>query len=473
MGPLTNRLLPLLLSLALAGCGVARPGLVGPEAATRVGAASHMEDWMDEVFTAADANRDGQLTYAETGLLPEQIDVLDANGDGRINREEWEKKATLGQIVKKLPAFLPLVVSLHGALDADRNRHVSIAEIKEAIATPTPLRGGADWSVAEVEQVFKGADADTDGGLTGDEFERFYLDMSTLNERGFFKRVAMALLGTYVSLASKVAVKQALHPKRLPITETPAKFGLAFENVALRTEDLLTVKGWYVPARIKTDKAVLLLHGRADTRQMFVRQRQIEWLAEHYNVLAIDLRNHGESGGTVTTFGVGETRDAEAALAYLKKRGNTSIGIYGISLGAATAIRTAALHPEIKAVVDDCAYATVVSAFKGFISFMFVPNPVLVAAATLVRANHLLGTDLTAVEPLGQVRAIAPRPFLLIHGEKDQYITVENSRINYHAAGDGLEKELWVVPKAEHAVAAVTAPAEYKQRLLAFFKKAL
>lgn len=466
----TKRLLPVILSLAIAGCGLNAPAPTGVAAAAPGARASaNLDDFMHEVFRIADSDRDGFLTLKETGLLPEQLDAFDKSGDGRISKGEWEGKATMGQILKKLPSFLPFVVSLYGQLDTNKNRLLTMGEL-ETVMKP---RTGSDLSASDVEAVFKASDKDTSGALTGDEFQDFYLNLTVIPERGLFKRMAWALLGTYVNMMSRIAVNVALHPKKIPPAQTPAKFGLPFEAVTLQTEDLLRLKAWYIPAATPTDKAVVLLHGRGDSRQMFIRQQQIKWLHRDYNVLAVDLRNHGESEGNVTTFGYGEGRDVQAAVKYVESRGNRRIGLYGISLGAATAIRGAAITPAVDVVVAESGYATVVSAFKGFVSFSFVPSSVMIASAAVARANQVLGIDMTTTEPLTQVGRLAPRPLSLIHGAADQYITPDNSRINFEVAGPNLPKELWIVPGAQHAVPAEHAPVEYEKRLLGFLKKHL
>ncbi|MNS27169.1 acyl-CoA esterase [compost metagenome] len=465
--------LPVLLSLAIAGCGVAP---AAPTAATQQAASAQasalrgMDAYLDEVFAAADTNRDGQLSAKESGLVHEQIAVLDKNQDGAVSRSEWQAKATLGQIMKGLPAFLPFVLNLHTALDANRNRLVTLGEVRKALGeSRSPL---AALSPDSIEATFSAADADRNGGLNGDEFQGFYLDLGALPaERGMFRRAAMALLGTYVSVMSHIAAPKALHPVRNPIRHTPSKWGWAYEDVSFKAEDGVSIKGWYVPAKTATKKTLVMVHGISDNRDWFVRMGVLPMVHDDYNVLAIDLRNHGESEGTVTSFAYHEAKDVVAAVKYLKGRGIDSVALYGVSLGGASAIRAAALMPQVKAVVDDCAYATVSQAFTGFISLSMIPSPVLVGAATLVQANRILGVDMSTTEPLTQVAKIAPRPFLVIHGAQDKNVPVDNSRTNFLAAGDGLKKELWIVPGGEHAASAVAQPEEYKARLQAFLKQ--
>ncbi len=62
---------------------------------------------------------------------------------------------------------------------------------------------------------------------------------------------------------------------------------------------------------------------------------------------------------------------------------------------------------------------------------------------------------------------LAPRPLLMIHGEKDSYIGPGIARGLFAAAGD--PKELWIVPKAKHNRCREVAGTEYSDRVAAFF----
>lgn len=465
-----KRLLPLVLSLAIAGCGTLATPTATPQNAMPVQAhsARTMDAFMDEVFRVSDTDKSGTLSVKELDLVLEQFQVFDKNQDGQISKDEWHAKGTFGQVAKALPLFLPMVLSLHTQLDADRNRLVSLGEVKQALSGGRALLGDM-----QLETTFRGADKNADGGLTGDEFQNFYLDVNTVpTERGLFRNVVMSLLGTYVSVMSRIAAPKALHPTRHPADVTPAKWGWAYDELTLTAEDGVKLKAWYVPATHATKKTLVMVHGISDSRAWFMNMGVLPMVHDDYNVLAFDLRNHGESEGTATSFAYHEAKDVVAAVRYLQhEKGTDQIALYGVSLGGASVIRAAALLPEVKAVIDDCAYATVAQAFTGFISLTFVPCPVLVARATLVEANRQLGIDMTTTEPLAQIGKVAPRPLLVIHGAEDKNVPVDNSRINYAAAGEGFHKELWVVPGGEHAASCVAQPAEYKAHLQGFLSK--
>ena len=73
----------------------------------------------------------------------------------------------------------------------------------------------------------------------------------------------------------------------------------------------------------------------------------------NYDLLMFDLRAHGQSGSDRYSLGVWETRDLEGALNYLKDKGYSEFGTYGISMGGGTSLLAAPDHPEIKALMVD------------------------------------------------------------------------------------------------------------------------
>ena len=412
---LRRSLMACLLTAQLAGCAT---NTLPTTATARESAAAGatMTGFMSDVFRVLDIDGNRALAAGEIDLTPAQFQVLDQDGDGAIAWREWTAEANADQLGRSQAAFRP----------------VAEAESRQR------AEGGAE-------------DLRTEGVRVG---------------------LAQRLLGPYLSLMSRIAAPLAVHPKRHPVKVTPAQAGWAYEDVSFKAEDGLTIKGWYVPAKSASKKTLVMVHGITANRDWFMRTGMLAMVHDEYNVLAIDLRAHGESEGRVTSFGYHESLDVIAAVKYLKGRGLDQVALYGVSLGGASAIRAAAVLPEVRAVVSDCAYATVRHAFAGFITMAKVPSPQLVAAATVARANRLVGVDMADTEPLTQVGKLAPRPFFVIHGEKDKNVSVENSRLNFEAAGNGLKKDLWIVPGGIHAESVLAQPAAYRQRLLAFLEQA-
>jgi pimeloyl-ACP methyl ester carboxylesterase len=78
-----------------------------------------------------------------------------------------------------------------------------------------------------------------------------------------------------------------------------------------------------------------------------------------YDVLLVDLRGHGESGGTIVSPGLLEARDILGALRYIRLRGDHEpVVAMGVSYGAVASLIAAAESPNIAAVISDGAFPT-------------------------------------------------------------------------------------------------------------------
>jgi fermentation-respiration switch protein FrsA (DUF1100 family) len=429
-----------------------------------------MEGFMANAFVTADKDRSGALTGKESGLTAAQFRVMDRDSDGEISRDEWNYRLPENQTNAALVPFQPVVDETFKAIDANKDGVLSNEEVRALAPSadrsnaPEPIKLGA------VLGALRRADANGDGSVTKAEFPAFYTIISQDGgSRGWFGNLAQVLLGGYLAVTSRLGAHIALHPNRKKNDQgTPAKFGYAFDEISFKTSDGLTIRGWYIPAAHPTDKTVIEAHGIGDCRDTFIRQGQIKMLHEDYNQIAFDLRNQGTSDGKVTSFGLFEARDVIAAVDWAKAHGSNHIVGYGISLGASGVMYAAAQDKRIEAVIEDCAFSTVRSAFAGFANLTFIPCPELIAAAILVRGNEELGADMTTAQPISVVHRINPRPLLIIHGAKDPNIPPEDSSLNFQAAGDGFHKELWFAPGAGHAASATAQPKAYEEHLKSF-----
>jgi pimeloyl-ACP methyl ester carboxylesterase len=91
----------------------------------------------------------------------------------------------------------------------------------------------------------------------------------------------------------------------------------------------------------------------------------------------------------------------------------------------------------------------------------------IVSWAGRIRTQWRLGRKFLDVERAAA--HIAPRPLLMIHGEKDNYIGPSIARALFAQARE--PKELWIVPKAKHNRCRVVDPAGYRERVEGFFRR--
>lgn len=267
------------------------------------------------------------------------------------------------------------------------------------------------------------------------------------------------------------AALNVLHPKRLPLANTPLDFGLPYEEVSFRSMDGTPLSGWFIPGKERS--SIILAHGYASNKAEMLDYADFLHRGG-FSLFLFDFRASGASSGSMATVGYHERGDLRAAIVYLRGRPELDpgrIGAMGVSMGAATVIITAAENTDLKAVVADSPFKSVDSVLgQSFERFFDLPRfPFAPLAIFLSEVQARINTS--QVVPLAEVAKIAPRPLLIIHGEGDDTILPSDSQELFQAAGE--PKELWLVPGAKHAEAHKVAKEAYEQRVLAFFQRYL
>jgi len=258
-------------------------------------------------------------------------------------------------------------------------------------------------------------------------------------------------------------IRHFIHParyRRAP-DEFPSFLGASYTDIVLHTADGLRLSAWYTPPR--NGVAIIALHGNSTARHHTTFAR---FALAGYGVIAFDFRAHGLSEGEVCTLGFQELLDAEAALAYLLHQPAVQrIGVWGSSMGAVTAIRLAARHPEIGAVVADSGFASL----EGLMRSRRLPR--LVQSLFLYLLQRETGLRLRDLRPEAEIGQIAPRPVFIIHGGADQLVPYQAALRLYEAAG--APKRLWIEPGMRHTELRHRQPERYWTEVLGFFAAAL
>ncbi len=286
--------------------------------------------------------------------------------------------------------------------------------------------------------------------------------------------LALLLLALYLGV-SAYAASVVTWPRRAPLDRTPAAVGAAYRDVSFpaRGGDV-QIAGWYLP-RADATRAVVLVHGKDSSRAAEFGGRFVELAAglqaRGFAVLMIDMRGHGASGDARFSFGLEERRDIIGAVDWLRAQGFApgSVGVLGVSMGAAAGIGAAAEEPAIGALVADCSYAEIEPLIRRhWTSASGLPDAFL--PATLLMGRLILGHDLTQARPAEEIDDVAPRPVLIIHGAADAFTPVEHGR---QLAAANPAAEYWEVPGAAHARSYAADPQAYLERVAGFFERSL
>lgn len=171
--------------------------------------------------------------------------------------------------------------------------------------------------------------------------------------------------------ATLAAVAQgytSLPADRAPILETPKDYGLEFEDVKYMTEDGIQLAGWFMP-KAGSDKLIICNHPATLNRYGFPGHQkpwsdfqdvEVKFGKVYkalndagYNVLAYDLRGHGESGpakDNAWAQGFGdEHKDVIATFDFVKSHADLKsmkIGLFNPCAGGNAAITALSKNPE-------------------------------------------------------------------------------------------------------------------------------
>lgn len=263
-------------------------------------------------------------------------------------------------------------------------------------------------------------------------------------------------------------------PQRIFDPKVVSVFSQSPEDVHFLTSDGVKIAGWFLPSKLNK-KAIILVHGMNSSRTAEFGGRFPEFAAglnrEGFTVLMIDLRGHGQSGNARFTFGITEGRDVIAAVNWLKSRGYQpkSIGVIGVSMGAATAIGATAADPDIGALVTDSAYAEVYPVMQqNWSNVSGLPNIFL--PSTMMFGSWLTGYDLTQSKPVKEIGSIAPRPVLIIHSRSDPFTPVNQA---YALKSANPLSVYWETSATKHAESYNTDSRTYISKVSNFFKQNL
>lgn len=231
----------------------------------------------------------------------------------------------------------------------------------------------------------------------------------------------------------------------------------------------LRLHGYEVINKESSNIWAIVVHG------YYGQGKEMTYYAEQYynkgyNVLAVDLRGHGESQGDYIGMGWHDRLDIIDWANYLiNKNSNCQIILHGISMGAATVMMATGeeLPENIKVAVEDCGYTSIWDEFEMQLKVLFdLPTfPVLNAASAVckIRAGYMLEEG-SAVEQVKKSKT----PTLFIHGDQDKFVPFEMLDKVYQMAN--CEKEKLIIKGASHATSASVNPNLYWETIDRFIE---
>ncbi len=229
--------------------------------------------------------------------------------------------------------------------------------------------------------------------------------------------------------------------------------------------------GRFVPCE-NAKGTILFFHGYRSHYQVDFSASMQFYHELGYNLLFVDQRAHGLSGGRYITFGVKERLDVVSWVMYLSLMlGETHpMFLSGLSMGATTVLMAADMEfpANVRGIIADCGFS----------------GPADILAHVAEKQYHMSGKAAVAVMNL-YTRVFAgfglrewstadalrhtKLPVLLTHGLADRLVPSRMSEEAYEACA--AERQIELFPDAGHGVSYLKDKPRYQKVLTAFLEK--
>jgi pimeloyl-ACP methyl ester carboxylesterase len=162
-----------------------------------------------------------------------------------------------------------------------------------------------------------------------------------------------------VLLAIVFLFERATRPPRAAGPLDPASYRVDAETVEFPSTDGLALHAWFFPAESAGRALPILLVHDVRSSKASLLGLALRLQKDGFDVLAFDLRGHGQSETGRSTYGLAEKRDVLGAVEYLTRRRGGRVqraGAYGAGAGAHAVVLAATSAPSLRVLVLDGLY---------------------------------------------------------------------------------------------------------------------
>lgn len=190
-----------------------------------------------------------------------------------------------------------------------------------------------------------------------------------------------------------------------------------------------------------------------------------------HNILLIDQRGCGKSGGKTVTFGVKERLDALSWINYINQRfGKAPIFLVGVSMGGATALMATDLDlpDNVVGAIADCPFSSPKAIIKKVCADRGMPEaiyPFVTFGAYIY--GHFSPNKEGAVKSVQNAKI----PILILHGTNDGFVPHKMSEEIYNACTG--KKYFHSFDGADHGMSFMSNPSKYENATIEFIDECL
>ncbi len=230
------------------------------------------------------------------------------------------------------------------------------------------------------------------------------------------------------------------------VARTPADLGVPFEQHFIETPDGCRLSAWHI-CPPDPDGAVVYFHGNGSNLGILIEILKMLY-DSGLQVLAVDYRGYGWSSGNPSEEGL--NIDAEASVRFFReklKRPNIPLIYWGRSLGSCFAAYASRKLPPHGLILETAfpSKASLIRHYPQFKPFYFFSR------CRLNTLDHLRDHDF---------------PVLLVHGDKDKTIPLEQGHLLYRKLQG--PKEFFRIEGADHINLHRIDSESYMKRVLQF-----
>lgn len=273
------------------------------------------------------------------------------------------------------------------------------------------------------------------------------------------------LVGIYLGFCWYVA-SQVVASYNGPLTSPASSIAPTHEDIAVTTQDDVTLKGWLF--RGTTDRLVVLVAGIGNNRinsDYHGVDLAKELLAKGYGVLVYDARGEGESIAPHVTYGVKEGPDLIAIINYAKSKGYTPehMAIIADSLGAISTLMVFDQLTDIGAIVLDSPAAHM----KPVVANIMKRDhkiPTFLHPTVFFFTKYVYGVDFDNIHPVDKLKQVHKK-FILPWGDQD-YVMTRDQIDEILAASP--QSQLVVFAGGGHVATYKLDPALYREKIFGF-----
>lgn len=273
------------------------------------------------------------------------------------------------------------------------------------------------------------------------------------------------ILGVSIFLA--LTTYRLTHPLRTPETVNPSHYLLASVDVSWFAPDGTDISAWWIPARQKSP-TIILAPGygmdRADTLSLAHMLKE-----KGFSLLIYSQRGSGSNPQGASTLGTREAGDMKSAVDFAISRPEADaarVGIWGVDIGARSALRVALENPGVRCIVADSPFASVTDFLAVKLREEMGFDSSLLSFLCRQAFRLYLQLDRAAISEGLALEGLSDRSILFIQGQNRSEMAELTARLHEKL---NPEKEIISLPVSKVRVMSLDDAESYNRHVTNFF----